>query len=52
MQEVVGLCDNIEEDEKNIVLVNIDRDITREEVVERILQQTDQYFTDKNNQRS
>ena len=52
MQEVVGLCDNIEEDEENIVLVHIDRDLTRDQVVERILQQTDQYFTDKNNQTS
>ena len=52
MQEAVGLCDNIEEDEENIVLVHIDRDLTRDQVVERILQQTDQYFTDKNNQTS
>ena len=38
----------IEADEENIVLVNIDSDLTREQVVERILQQTDQYLTDKN----
>ena len=52
IQDVVGLCDNIEEDEDNIVLVNIERDLTREQVVERILQQTDQYWSDKNKQKS
>ena len=52
MQDVVGLCDNTEEDEDNIIVVNIDRDLTREQVVERILQQTDQYWTDKNKQKS
>ena len=49
MYEAVGLCDKIEEEEKNVVLVNIDSDLTREQVVERILQQTDQYMRDKNN---
>ena len=52
MQDVVGLCHNVEEDEDNIIMVNIDRDLTREQVVERILQQTDQYWTDKNKQKS
>ena len=49
MFEAVGLCDKIEEDEKNVVLVNIDSDLTREQVVERILLQTDQYLTDNIN---
>ena len=49
MFEAVGLCDKIEEDEKNVVLVNIESDLTREKVVERILQQTDQYLTDNIN---
>ena len=48
MQEVVGLCDNIEDDEENIVLLDIERDLSREQVVERILQRTDQYWTEKN----
>ena len=47
MQEVVGLCDNIEDDEENIVLLDIERDLSREQVVERILQRTDQCWTEK-----
>ena len=49
MFEAVGLCDKIEEEEKNVVLVNTDSDLTREQVVERILLQTDQYLTDNIN---
>ena len=50
MFEAVGLCDKIEEDEKNVVLVNTDSDLTREQVVERILlYYTDQYLTDNIN---